>query len=236
MGDAPVRRHHQQPLRKVVVEGKRGFQTAHCLDLALPVARHVGDLPQGGPLCGLALSRPGTRPHADAQPLAAGSSAHAGVNVELLVPELPALGRPVQPKERLRRAGLAGQQLFQRGGPGGTAAGETLHGGVAVEHGAVPIDKLHPAVHALGNRFRALAFGRALVQAQQPGQKPENEEHAADREHRQQAERDLLDGAAQLQRDRGNGGDAGKAQHGQRALQSLRAREGKHGGRDRVAI
>ena len=116
VNDAAVRRHREQPLRQGVVVGKRRLEPAQRLELAVALARDVGNLSQGhrastGARLGIAANR-------NAQATAA---AAPRPHLELLLAGLAALGRAVEAEERLRRGRLPGEQLLKRAA---TRAGE----------------------------------------------------------------------------------------------------------------
>ena len=183
VGEASVRRDGEQSLRQVVVEGERRLQSAHRLDLAGALARHVRDLPerQAAVACRRAQERAARQPAASGPPRA---SAMRERTTDLFLAGLAALGRPVEAEEGLCGVGLASEQLLERRMPAGAPPGEALQGAIAIEHGTLAVDDLESGLEPVRDRLDDLRLGHALAHAQVPGQQTEDEEGAG---HRQQA-------------------------------------------------
>ena len=198
MGQPPLRRDGEQPLRQVVVEGERRLQPADRLDLAGALARHVRDLPKRQTAVGAGGRRKGS--HGHPQPAAGAGLGDARAHIELLLARLAALDRTVETEEGLCGVGLAGEQLLQRRVPAGASAGEALQGAIAIEHGALAVDDLERGLEPVGDRLDDLRLGHTLAHAQVAGQQTEDEEGAGHRQQCQQAEYGNLAGAGSQQR------------------------------------
>ncbi len=119
--------------------------------------------------------------------------------MELLVARFASLGRAIEPEERLGRIRLSREQLLERRVPACAPAGEALQGAIAVEHDALLVDDLEPAVEAVGDGLHHLGFGHALAQAQVAGEQAQDEKSARHRQQGQQPEHGHLAGAARQQ-------------------------------------